>query len=55
MNKDLRGSGSKKNVGRKALDYERKILYKTVPKDIYDMCLDFVISAVLEWERKNSK
>lgn len=55
MSKDLRGSGSKKNVGRKALDYETKILYKTVPKEVYDLCFAFVDSEVIKWKEKNNK
>jgi len=32
--KDGRGSGSKKNVGRKKLTYETKTVYKKVPEEI---------------------
>ena len=38
IGKDLRGSGCKKNVGRKKLDYKTKQIHKHVPAEIYTYC-----------------
>ena len=56
IKKDLRGSGSKKNVGRKKTPYETKILYKRgVPVEIYDKCLSLVDAEMLKFENKFKK
>ena len=53
IKKDLRGSGSKKNVGRKKTPYPTKILYKKgVPIEIYDMCLSIIDAEILKFKLK---
>jgi len=53
MKKDLRGSGSKENVGRKSTPYETKTLYKRgVPIQIHDLCLSLVDAEVLKWKTR---
>lgn len=50
--KDGRGSGSKKNVGRKKLTYETKILYKKVPESIHNLCCSLVDAEILKYKLK---
>ena len=52
MKKDLRGSGSKKNVGRKNLPYKTKRINKTVPESIYDKCLSLIDAEMLKFKIK---
>lgn len=51
--KDLRGSGSKKNVGRKQNDFKSKKICKNVPSEVYDKCMSLIDAEVLKWKRKN--
>lgn len=50
MKKDLRGSGSKKNVGRHSLTYKTKRINKTVPVEIYDLCLSLIDAECLKFK-----
>lgn len=53
MLKDLRGSGSKENVGRKKNPYITKTLSKRgIPIEIYDICLSLVDAEVLKFKKK---
>lgn len=53
--KDLRGSGSKENVGRKPIKYKTKILYKRIPESIYDLCASLVDAEKQKFILKNRK
>jgi len=53
--KRKRGSGSKENVGRHSLTYERKRISKTVPEPIYDMCLSIIDAEILKFKNNNYK
>jgi hypothetical protein len=52
---DMRGkTGSKENVGRKPITYEKKTLYKkNVPLEVYDLCKSLVDAEILKWRLKN--
>ena len=50
MKKDLRGSGSKENVGRKPRPYAFKRISKEVPESIYDLCLSLIDAEVLKFK-----
>lgn len=51
--KDLRGSGSKQNVGRKKTPYDTKTLYvRGVPIEIYDLCRSLVDAEKLKFKNK---
>lgn len=52
IGKDLRGSGSKENVGRKKNTYEIKKIQKKVPLHIYDLCLSLIDAEVLKFKNK---
>lgn len=52
--KDLRGSGSKENVGRHKNPYVSKKIYKNVPSDVYDACLSLIDAEVLKFKIKNN-
>lgn len=52
MKKDLRGSGSKENVGRHSLTYKTKRINKTVPAEIYDLCLSLIDAECLKFKNK---
>lgn len=45
-----RGSGSKENVGRHKLTYEIQRIHKTVPKDIYDLCLSLIDAEICKFK-----
>ena len=45
-----KGSGSKENVGRHKLQYETKRLNKTVPEEIYDLCLSLIDAECLKFK-----
>jgi hypothetical protein len=47
-----RGSGSKENVGRKKTPYITKRINKTVPAEIYDLCLSLVDAECLKFKNK---
>lgn len=50
---ETRGSGSKKNVGRKKTPYKTKTLYKRgIPLEIYDICLSLVDAELLKFKNK---
>lgn len=51
--KDLRGSGSKKNVGRKQNDFKSKKICKNVPDTVYDKCMSLIDAEVLKWKLLN--
>ena len=51
--KDLRGSGSKKNVGRKQNDFKSKKICKNVPDAVYDKCMSLIDAELLKRKRKN--
>lgn len=53
IGKDLRGSGNKKNVGRKSLPYASKKIYKNVPEEIYDLCLSLIDAEVQKYKLLN--
>jgi|LakMenEpi03Aug12_release.lakeMendotaPanAssembly.Ray.scaffolds.fasta_scaffold4645007_1 hypothetical protein len=53
IGKDLRGSGSKINVGRKPLPYVSKKICKNVPEKIYDLCMSLIDAEILKWKLKN--
>ena len=50
MDKRKRGSGSKENVGRQKLTYKTKRINKTVPADIYDLCLSLIDAECLKFK-----
>jgi len=52
--KDLRGSGSKENVGRKPRPYPVKAINKEVPIEIRDLCLSLINAEILKWKLKNN-
>ena len=52
MKKDLRGSGSKENVGRKKLTYTTTLIRKAVPTEIYDKCLSLIDAEKLKFKNK---
>lgn len=52
--KDLRGSGSKENVGRKSRPYPVKNLHKEVPEEILDSCKEAVDKIYSQWKRENN-
>lgn len=52
--KDLRGSGSKENVGRHKNPYDSKKICKNVPADVYDTCLSLIDAEVLKFKIKNN-
>ena len=45
-----KGSGSKENVGRYKLTYNTKRLNKTVPAEIYDLCLSLIDAECLKFK-----
>jgi hypothetical protein len=47
-----KGSGSKENVGRHKLQYNTKRLNKTVPAEIYDLCLSLIDAECLKFKIK---
>ena len=51
--KDMRGSGSKENVGRNKLPYNRKKISKNVPDEVYDKCISLIDAEVLKWKLLN--
>lgn len=53
IGKDLRGSGSKKNVGRKPLYYKTKTVYKKVPESIHDLCCSLVDAEIQKYKLLN--
>lgn len=55
MKQDLRGSGSKENVGRRKLTYVSKPIYRRVPLEIYDYCLSLIDAEVQKYKLKNKK
>lgn len=52
--KDLRGSGSKENVGRKKRPYIAKVVYKKVPEEIHDLCCSLIDAEILKYKLKNN-
>lgn len=52
--KDLRGSGSKDNVGRKRRPYPVKAINKEVPLEIRDLCLSLIDAEILKWKLENN-
>lgn len=50
MEKKLKGSGNKENVGRKPLPYPVKRIMKVVPESIYDKCLSLIDAEVLKFK-----
>lgn len=55
MKKDMRGSGSKKNVGRTKTPYETKTLYiRGIPPELHDTCRSVVDAELLKWKLKNN-
>lgn len=53
MKKDLRGSGSKENVGRHKLTYTTKRIMKVVPESIYDKCLSLIDAEMLKFKNNH--
>lgn len=51
--KDLRGSGSKENVGRKAMAEKVKKIQRKVPEDIYDLCLLLIDAEIQKYKLLN--
>lgn len=48
--KRTKGSGSKENVGRHKLPYKTKRLHKTVPFEIYDLCLSLLEAEIFKFK-----
>jgi hypothetical protein len=47
-----KGSGSKENVDRHKLTYNTKRIAKTVPAEIYDLCLSLIDAECLKFKIK---
>jgi hypothetical protein len=45
-----KGSGCKENVGRHKLTYNTKRIAKTVPAEIYDLCLSLIDAECLKFK-----
>lgn len=52
---DLRGSGSKENVGRHKNPYVSKRIDKMVPESVYAKCLSLIDAEVLKFKLELSK
>jgi len=55
IRKNLKGSGSKENVGRKQNPYVSKKICKNVPADVYDLCMSLIDAEVLKFKLKIKK
>ncbi len=52
MENRKKGSGRKENVGRLKLTYNTKRIAKTVPAEIYDICLSLIDAECLKFKIK---